>query len=470
MHEENLLDLSQMSWISPALCTNWQTLNTCIMEGEQIEAATVLNILNGILSAVIQSAYEVEKLHLEPEDAASLGRTMDCLTRLYLSYHRQYIREQNDDQPLSSDQIRLQKLAKEADLYGEFLAYLKSAPQVWRLRQMEAEIQQLKTALEGCQEENNRLLELSNQSALAQDLEAKLQIAQAAQVVLNEEHEQLKKTLETRDEQLTALLADLETAAAEKDTLEDTIQLLQTQLASARQSDDSNAKINLEAYIETLKAELEAQQAAAQAAAQLASERIAKLEAELEAARQAPAAGTGFLPNPETDPVPILNPEVDPEPTPVPQPDSDTFHPDTVTGGICTVETCGGKTKLGTPLPAIRDQIEYLDLTLCDANEIADEAFRGCANLKQVVLPLSMIIGAASFADCPKLEEVYLEYAPRIGDRAFHSCISLQKVHFTSRRTEIGKDAFALCPNVAFRCRKNSSAAAYAAEHGFDIF
>lgn len=461
MNEENLLDLSQMSWLPSEFCENWQTLNACILDGDQIEAATVLNILNGILSSVSRSDYEVEKLHLEPDDAAKLGRTLDCLTRLYRSYHRQYIREQDDDQSLSSDQTQLEKLAKKADLYGEFISYLKSAPQSWQLNQMKTKIQQLETALEGSQEENKRLLGLNNQSILAEDLEEQLQNA-AAEIT------RLTETLEARDKQLTGLLTDLETAAAEKAALEATVEKLRAQLAAQPgQPQDFGAgdRINLEAYIETLKAELAAKQEEAQAAAQLAAERIAKLETELAEARKAPAVSA---PVPGSDPAPI--PEEGCVYAAADQTDPDTFSPTVVTDGVCTVEFCDNKTKIGAPAADLRDRIEYLDLTRCEATEIAAGAFRGCTNLKQVVLPLSMVIGVESFADCPKLEEVYLEYAPGIGERAFHGCLSLKRVHFTSRRTEIGKDAFALCPEVAFRCRKNSSAAAYAAEHGISTF
>lgn len=208
--------------------------------------------------------------------------------------------------------------------------------------------------------------------------------------------------------------------------------------------------------------------------AQFTSERIAKLESELQAARKELAARPAILSNPElisnSEATPVSELQPNPAPSPsAPDLDSDVFYPNTVTDGVCTLEACGKK-KVGMPSAAIRDKIVYLDLTLCDAQEIADHAFVGCANLKRVVLPLSMVIGEESFSDCPNLEEVYLEYTPRIGDRAFCNCVSLKKVYFTSRRTEIGTDAFAGCPEVAFRCRKNSTAAAYAEEHSFDIF
>ncbi|MGI6013482.1 MAG: leucine-rich repeat protein [Oscillospiraceae bacterium] len=466
MNEEQLLDLTQMSWISPALCENWRVLNECIMEGEQIEAATVLNILNGILSAVIKSAYEVEKLHLEQGDAAALGRAMDCLSRLYLVYHRQYIRERDTSQPLPIEQS-----ARDAALYGEFLAYLKEAPQVWRLRKLEAELQQLQSALDGCQEENARLLELHNQPSHTEELEEQLQQAVAKQAELEAQIVQLQQQVED-------LTAEQNTCAAEKDELETHIQSLQMELASQQeaQSADASTKINLEAYIQTLQAELEAQQSESQAAAQLAADRIAKLEAELLTAQQALQARPIPLPEPQPEPQPQPTPEPQPEPAPEPVPaedspdmDPDTFHPNTVNNGVCCPEPCGC-TKIGAPLASIRDQIETLDLTLCDAQEITDRAFQACPNLKRIVFPLSIAVGNETFSNCPKLEEVHLEYTSHIGNGAFRNCASLSKVYFTSRRTQIGENAFEGCPNVAFRCRKNSTAAAYAEAHRFDIF
>lgn len=451
MNEENLLDLTRMSWISPALCDHWQTLDACITEGEQIEASTVLNILNGILNAVVQSSSEIERLHLEPDDAALLGRAMDCLTRLYLSYHRQYIREQGNELH-ADEQAYLQNKAKEADLYGEFLAYLKSAPQVWRLRQMEAEIQRLNTSLEDCREENKRLLGLSNQTSDTDDLKTRI------------------KTLEDK---LAAQQTAAQTAAQ---IAADRIKSLEAELAAAQQPVpplppvDDSIRINLEAHIKTLEDELAAQQAGAQAAAQLAADRIKILEDELAAAKKAPPAAA---PAPHSDPDPI--PKTAPTPSPraeaePPADDGDVFHPAVVNNGICSVKSCDGKTKLGAPAAEIRDQIEYLDLSECSATEIADYAFRGCTNLKKVVMPLRAVIGTESFAGCPKLEEVDLECTPRVGDRAFRNCTSLQKVYFTGRYTEISKDAFDLCPQAAFRCKRNGPAAAYAAEHGIDIF
>lgn len=466
MNEEQLLDLTQMSWISPALCESWRTLNACIMEGEQIEAATVLDILNGVLSAVIKSAYEVEKLHLEPEDAAALGRAMDCLSRLYLVYHRQYIREHDNSQPLP-----LEQSARDAALYGEFLAYLKEAPQIWRLRKLEAEIQQLQTALEGCQEENARLLELHNQPSRTEELEGQLQRSEAKRAELESAIEQLRQQLQ---EQVSAQ----DTGAAERSSLASRIEALQAELAAQQETQSANAaaRINLEAYIQTLQAELESQQASAQDAAQLAADRIARLEAELLVAQQAleaksaAAALSGTpqeIPTPEPEPAPT---PVPPEPEPAPfDADPDTLHPSTVNNGVCCPDPCGC-TKIGAPLATIRDQIETLDLTHCDAQEIVDRAFQGCPNLKSIIFPLSIAVGDETFADCPKLEDVHLEYTSRIGSGAFRNCAALRKVYFTSRRTEIGPDAFAGCPDVAFRCRKNSTAAAYAEAHHFDTF
>ena len=464
MNEEQLLDLTQMSWISPALCENWRVLNTCIMEGEQIEAATVLNIINGILSAVIRSAYEVEKLHLEQEDAAALGCAMDCLSRLYLVYHRQYIQEQSTSQPLPIEQS-----AKEAALYGEFLAYLKEAPQVWRLRKLEAELQQLQNALDGCQEENARLLELSNQPGPIEELEAQLQLAATKRTELETQITQLQQQIEE-------LTAAQNACTEEKNALEIHLQTLQAELAAQQETQNASAseKINLEAYIQTLQAELAAQQTESQAAAQLAADRISKLEAELLTAQEALQAQPVPAPVPQPDPQPVPSSQPEPQPQPIPMADSfetdpEVFHPDTVHQGVCRIESCGCS-KIGAPVASIREQIETLDLTLCDAQEITDRAFQGCPNLKCIVFPLSIVVGNETFSDCPKLEEVHLEYASHIGDGAFRNCISLNKVYFTSRRTQIGENAFDGCPNVAFRCRKNSTAAAYAESHHFNIF
>ena len=175
-------------------------------------------------------------------------------------------------------------------------------------------------------------------------------------------------------------------------------------------------------------------------------------------------------PEPVAEPIPMpaSTPTSEPQPE-TPASDPDIFHPNTVNNGVCCPEPCGC-TKIGAPLVSIRDQIETLDLTLCDAQEITDQAFQGCPNLKSIIFPLSIVVGNETFANCPKLEDVHLEYTSRIGNGAFRNCTSLRKVYFTSRRTEIGQDAFDGCPNVTFRCRKNSTAAAYAEAHNFDTF
>ena len=431
MNEEYLLDLTQMPWITEDLQCHWQTLDACITEGEAIEASTVLNILSGTLNAVAHSSCGIERLILEPEDADLLGRTMDCLTRLYLSYHRQYIREQDESVCTDAQQF-LQDKAEEADLYSEFLTCLKSIPDLYKLKKMKAELQQLTTALEGAQQENARLLKLNP--------------------------------------------SDNVTALKER------ITVLEKELAAAQQAsapiEDSDTVARLNEQIKALEKQLADLQTEMQTVAALAAERNKKLTERNKQLKEALAAAqqenAAAIPIPAADPVPVQNPDPNPQPIdPLPDlPDeADVFVLSVVNNGLCSITSCDGKTKIGAPSPEIRDQIVELNLSnLLDPEiQILDGAFRGCPNLKKVSMPYSRpTIGIESFADCPNLEEVCLEYTASIGNRAFRNCPSLQKVQFRSRRTEISEDAFDFCPQVAFDCRRSPAASDYAARHGIN--
>lgn len=66
---------------------------------------------------------------------------------------------------------------------------------------------------------------------------------------------------------------------------------------------------------------------------------------------------------------------------------------------------------------------------------IGVESFLGCASLKEVVIPSTVIkIGIRAFKDCTSLESVVIKNPKcEICASAFHGCISLESVVIVSR-------------------------------------
>lgn len=81
--------------------------------------------------------------------------------------------------------------------------------------------------------------------------------------------------------------------------------------------------------------------------------------------------------------------------------------------------------------------------------EILNNAFEGCVNLEQVVLPLNLkLIGKETFKNCTSLNDVVLpEKLVTIGESAFYNCNSLENIDFSkcSSLKTIIKTAFYDC-------------------------
>jgi len=82
---------------------------------------------------------------------------------------------------------------------------------------------------------------------------------------------------------------------------------------------------------------------------------------------------------------------------------------------------------------------------------IAPEAFRGCDQLKSVVLPDTLkTVGAYAFAECTTLEKIVLPNSVTLVDKgAFSNCITLTEVSFSTVLEEIKAEAFANCARLA---------------------
>lgn len=79
--------------------------------------------------------------------------------------------------------------------------------------------------------------------------------------------------------------------------------------------------------------------------------------------------------------------------------------------------------------------------------EIEDDAFLGCAELREVKLQGDTIkIGSNVFKNCTKLKNVYLsDTIENISDGSFEGCISLENVKMPKNLVKIGKRAFKYC-------------------------
>ncbi|MBO5619287.1 MAG: leucine-rich repeat domain-containing protein [Paludibacteraceae bacterium] len=77
-------------------------------------------------------------------------------------------------------------------------------------------------------------------------------------------------------------------------------------------------------------------------------------------------------------------------------------------------------------------KLEAIDLSAIENIEISDEAFKGCYNLKSLVLPAGLTqIGYMATAECVNLESIAIPASvEEIGDRAFEDCRSLQSITF----------------------------------------
>ena len=82
--------------------------------------------------------------------------------------------------------------------------------------------------------------------------------------------------------------------------------------------------------------------------------------------------------------------------------------------------------------------------------EIDNEAFSGCYNLTNIILPNSVTtIGDSAFHNCYNLKSIIIPYSvTSIGDSAFEYCGNLENVTIGSGVTTIGTNAFNECSNL----------------------
>ena len=82
--------------------------------------------------------------------------------------------------------------------------------------------------------------------------------------------------------------------------------------------------------------------------------------------------------------------------------------------------------------------------------EIGPEAFSGCANLTEVVLPASVTnICMLAFNGCELFTDIHLsEGLASIGDYAFQGCVSLGEIDFPSSLRRLGVGSFSGCNSL----------------------
>lgn len=81
---------------------------------------------------------------------------------------------------------------------------------------------------------------------------------------------------------------------------------------------------------------------------------------------------------------------------------------------------------------------------------ISDAAFKGCHQLKKIIIPDTVkLIGVSAFEDCKNLKTVNIpDSVSKIGIDTFKNCTSLKSVVLPDSITEIGWHAFDGCTNV----------------------
>ena len=88
---------------------------------------------------------------------------------------------------------------------------------------------------------------------------------------------------------------------------------------------------------------------------------------------------------------------------------------------------------------------------------IDDEAFKGCTNLKSVILTGVIWIESDVFADCVNLVHVSLpDNLKKIGNSAFENCKNLKTVILYDGVQSVGEDAFKGCNGLTIYCMFDS--------------
>jgi len=86
----------------------------------------------------------------------------------------------------------------------------------------------------------------------------------------------------------------------------------------------------------------------------------------------------------------------------------------------------------------------------CSVVEISNAAFKGCVNLKTIIIPDSITsISDDAFESCSNLVSITIpKSVTRIGQRAFRNCSNLTSITIPDNVTFIGQAAFAYCSNL----------------------
>ena len=95
---------------------------------------------------------------------------------------------------------------------------------------------------------------------------------------------------------------------------------------------------------------------------------------------------------------------------------------------------------------------------------IADNAFKGCTRLFEIILPENITsIGTSTFNGCSSLTSIIIpENVTSIGSNAFYGCSLLSKINIPNNLINIGTEAFAECPNLSsFTFPENYDGAAF---------
>jgi len=140
-------------------------------------------------------------------------------------------------------------------------------------------------------------------------------------------------------------------------------------------------------------------------------------------------------------PGPNPNPNPNPNPTPTAGLEFNLISDDSLPGGQNVYEISVGT---ATSKKVIIIPKEYNGVPV---RQIAENGFKDCVNLTNIVIPDSVkIIGAAAFLGCENLTEIVLpDSIVAIGESAFKSCSSLENIFIPNSVIEIGSDAFLDC-------------------------
>lgn len=127
------------------------------------------------------------------------------------------------------------------------------------------------------------------------------------------------------------------------------------------------------------------------------------------------------------------------------------LRPQAATDGVLTYTVSGGSARITECAYDAAGTVE-VPATLGGApvTEIAKEAFSGCSDVKEIVLPDSVLfIGERAFAYCFSLQQITLSAGlQRLGTAAFFECVVLKSVEIPAQTTNIGFCPFSQCTSI----------------------